>query len=260
MPTVTLLARGYIEPQLQAVDYFLRSALEGLKVEAKIRGLTSRGWIQVTVTGEDERIALNYLAKEIGLCPTLLTSLSKFMTTKGRIAAIGSDELSVDVGIFSPCIVDATVSADSLRVQLADGKEIPTNRLTELFGLHKDLPLTVKILNVDEQKKRIEAMVAEKQLDQFRKWLGSLLDRLIVLGVPVSDVESAIEMAECDRDILEIESLGLFEHALVCKLGTDAAGLMPKIGKELRRAVFTVFNPRKVIETLKDSWACPTLQ
>jgi len=46
--------------------------------------------------------------------------------------------------------------------------------------------------------------------------------------------------------------LGLFEHAIVCKLGTDAAGLIPKIGKKLWSAKFSVFSPKRIIEFLGD--------
>jgi hypothetical protein len=38
----------------------------------------------------------------------------------------------------------------------------------------------------------------------------------------------------------------MFEHALVCKLGTDAAGLISKLGRILRSARFAVFNPRRI--------------
>ena len=49
-----------------------------------------------------------------------------------------------------------------------------------------------------------------------------------------------------NRDIIGTEALGLFEHALTCKLGTDAAGLIPKIGRYMRNSVFIVFSPEKV--------------
>jgi hypothetical protein len=38
----------------------------------------------------------------------------------------------------------------------------------------------------------------------------------------------------------------MFEHALTCKLGTDAAGLIPKIGKKLPSATFSVFNASRI--------------
>jgi hypothetical protein len=43
----------------------------------------------------------------------------------------------------------------------------------------------------------------------------------------------------------------LLEHALTCKLGTDAAGLIPKIGRNLKNAKFAVFNPKSLRAFLK---------
>jgi hypothetical protein len=43
----------------------------------------------------------------------------------------------------------------------------------------------------------------------------------------------------------------MFEHALTCKLGTDAAGLIPKIGKKLPSATFSIFNGRRIQGFLK---------
>jgi len=45
--------------------------------------------------------------------------------------------------------------------------------------------------------------------------------------------------------------LGMFEHVLTCKLGTDAAGLIPKIGRILKNAKFAVFNPKKLKKFLE---------
>jgi hypothetical protein len=55
-----------------------------------------------------------------------------------------------------------------------------------------------------------------------------------------------LEYAKLNRDVISVEPLGMFEHALTCKLGTDAAGLISKIGRILKNARFAVFNPRKI--------------
>jgi hypothetical protein len=49
----------------------------------------------------------------------------------------------------------------------------------------------------------------------------------------------------------------MFEHAVVCKLGTDAAGLIPKLGRILGRAVLSVFNPRRILGLLGDGSMLP---
>jgi hypothetical protein len=74
-----------------------------------------------------------------------------------------------------------------------------------------------------------------------------MLDRLLVIGASLGEVKLAIEQEGLDRDVIDVESFGIFEHALVCKLGTDAAGLIGRIGRHLRKAKFTVFNPKALL-------------
>jgi hypothetical protein len=254
MPTVTLLIKVYNNFQLKLIDKFLKSMLKGLKVKIEIRGVTSRRWVQTTVSDEDETVALHYLADEIGLCPTRLERLGKFSTMKGRITSLNKSriELCVDIGVFSPDIVDATIPLQHLQAQLVDGRKTSLKKLAELFGFCENLPLSVKIHNVDEENRRIETMLSERQLIRYKGWAESLLDRLIVLGASFNEVMLAGKQTRCNRDIVNIETLGFFEHAIVCKLGTDAVGLIPKMGKNLRNASFSTFSPRKIIEFLGD--------
>jgi hypothetical protein len=252
MPTVTLLTKVHNDFQLKLVDKNLKSTLKGLKVETKICGLTPRGWVQIAVSGEDEKIALHHLADEIGLCPIQLEHVKKFSTVKGRVISLGksSEKIYADIGISSPNIVDATISLNYLQAQLVDGRKVALKKFVELFGFCDHLPLTVKILEINEEKSRIEAMLSERQVIQYRNWMKSLLDRLIIFGAPLYEVRSALKIAGFSRDVITIEPLGLLEHAVVCKLGTDAVGLIPKIGKNLWNTNFTVFNPKKVLEFL----------
>lgn len=253
MPTVTLSTKAYNNFQLKLVDEFLKSMLKGLKVETKICRVSSRGWVQTAISGEDENVALRYLAKEIGLCPTFLENIEKFSTVKGYVTDFNKKELDVDIGIFSPSTIDAAISLKYLQAQLVDGRKMALKKIAELFGFVENLPLWIKVLNVSDKNNRVEAVLSEKQFALSRNWTKSLLDRLIVLGASFSEVTLALKRTRCNRDIVSIESLGLFEHAIVCKLGTDAAGLIPRIGKKLRSANFSIFNPRRIIEFLGDS-------
>lgn len=252
MPTITLLAKTHSGFQKKVIDEVLKNALGDLNANVKLVETTSRGWARVDVSGEDEKIAMNLLEKEIGLCPVELDALKEFSTVKGQISVLDKNKsiLSVDIGVHSPEIVDATVPLHDLQAQLADGRKVPLGKIADIFGLCKNLPLNVKIMRIDSEEGRVEASLAEKQLEQYRDWTRSLLDRLMVLGTTLQSVEWSLNVNECTRDILTVEPLGLFENVIVCKLGTDAAGLIPRIGKSLRRATFTVFNPRRIIEFL----------
>jgi hypothetical protein len=251
MPTLTLCAKAYRDRQLGQIEQLLRAKLEDLKVNLKVRDATSRGWVRVELSGEDERVATNFLAKEVGLCSTNLEGLRKFSTAKACITAFGKSKdssLSLDVGVYEPEVVDATLQLVNLQAQLCDGRKIALSRIFQLYGFCDDYPLNVKIVSLDADQKRVEVMLAEAQLGQFRGWTDSLLDRLIVLGSSEDEVTVAVEETGFARDVVKIEPLGLLEHAVVCKLGTDATGLIPRLGRCLSNAVFSVFCPRRLLE------------
>ena len=252
MSTLTLPTKVNNNLQLKLVDEFLKSILKGLNVKTQVYGVTSRGFVQITVSGEDESVAHRYLAEEVGLCPTGLKRIEKFSRIKGYITTLNKSkgELYMDIGVFSPNAVDAAIPLLHLQAQLADGRKIALKKFVELFGLCENLPLFIKVFSIDMDKNYIEAKLSEKQLTQYRDWTKSLLDRLIILGASHDEVEYALKITGCHRDVVDIQALGLFEHAVACKLGTDAAGLIPKIGKNLRSATLNVFNSRKIREFL----------
>jgi hypothetical protein len=246
MTALTLLTKIDDDKQLKQVAKALQVPLNGLEVEIKVLGAVAGGWVQVSLSGEDEGIATNYLIKEVGLCPSSLKNVKKFSTLKGYIQNIGKNggELSVDVAVFQPKIVHATVSLRHLQAELVDGRELALRKIAELFGFCEGLPVNVKVKDFDEEESRIDAELSSKQIRRYAVWRESLLDRLLVLGPAFHEVEATIERARLDRDVIDVEPLGLFEHALTCKLGTDAAGLIPKIGRNLKSARFAVFNPK----------------
>jgi hypothetical protein len=250
LPAITLLLKAHNDAQLRQIDKSLKETLEGLRIKIEPCQTTSRNWVQTVISGEDETIAQNYLAREIGICPKSFDSISKFSTLKGRISELtNSEEMDVDIGL-SLEFASAKVSTSRLQAQLVDGRKIALRKIAELFGFSRNLPMTIKILNVDREGKRLEAELAANQLRQYEEWVKSMLDRLIILGVPLGDVESALRKENLERDIVNIEALGLLEHAVTCKLGTDAIGLIPKIGRRMQNAALTVIVPKKILNFL----------
>ena len=252
--TVTLLEKVYGNCSLEAFGLALASLCEGLKIQLRAISKTSRGWVQIEVSGEDEAIALNQINQKMGFAPTSRDEMSKFLTVRGRVIFSGksSRELYVDVGVFSPEICDAAVPLENLQAQLADGKKIQLQQLVELFCLYDNMPLRVKILDhSNEGKYCIAAELSEAQINQTIRWICSNLDRLIVFSVPASHVGLAIRTSGLSRDVIGVEELGVLEHALLCKLGTDAVGLIPRLGPLLPTATFASFCPRKIQELIK---------
>jgi len=250
MPTVTLSAKIYNDNQLKLVEEHLKSSLKGLKVKIEKIQATIQGWIQVTFSGEDEKVALNYLENTIGLCPTHAGNLTRFSTVRGYIMGLSKseDQLQLDIGLMLPKMMNATISLRHLQAQLADGRKIALKKIAELYGFCENIPLTAKIIHLS--KDCIEATLSENQLKLYKRWTKSLLDKLVVLGASQQEIRTALKDARCLNDVVGIEQLGLFEHAITCKLGTDAVGLIPKVGKKLTTATLSVFSPKKILELL----------
>lgn len=259
MPTVTVLEKLYGSASPETFENVYSSFVKGLKIQLNFAGTTNRGWVQMEVSGEDETAALSYLDREIGLAPVSLDNVEKFSVIRGRVifSSKSESELYVDLGVFSPKVCDAVLPGQRLRAQLADGKGIPLQRVVELFCLYDNLPLKVKIVQGVEEQRKTEVRLSEAQLSLFNKWVGSSFDRLIILGSLLSDVEQALKFSRHSRDIIKIESLGTLEQVILCKLGTDAVGLIPKLGRFLPDAVLVPFSPRKILEAIgRQSFGC----
>jgi len=254
MPTVTLLEKAYGAFSPKELEPMLKPFFKDLKVQVEIKDRAIQEWVQAEVTGEDEAVALQLLDKEFGLAPTNVDKVEKFSLLRSRIIDSGRAlaELRVDVGIFTPKVVYASVPLQRLQAQLADGKKLSLQSLIELYCLHDNMPLQVKIVNAElsSKKETFEAELSEQQLSLFTSWLLASLDRLMIVGARFQDVDHAVKASKHFRDVAKIESLGLLEHAVVCKLGTDAVGLIPAIGRYLRTATFTPFSPRKILQII----------
>jgi len=254
MPKATLLEKVYGPFPPDAFEPVFQSLCEGLEVRLRVIGKTERGWIQVDVSGDDKDVALRLLDQKVGLAPVSFENVKKFSLLRGKIVSSGAsgDGLHVDVGVFSPQLIDATIPLQTLQAQIADGKSLSLEHLIDLFCFYDNLPLEVKIVgDVSSETGFIEAVLSEVQLYQITGWIRSHLDRLIILGAPSSDVEDAIKRSRHVRDVIRVESLGLLEHDILCKLGTEAKGLMPKFGPMLPHAILAPFSPRKIRDFIK---------
>lgn len=250
MPKITLLQKIYGSNKPEDFQEAFNDLFKQLKVKIEICGVTPRGWLQIEISGEDQKFALNYLQKHFGLCPEKLGNLTRFSTIRGRITHLGKSktQLRVDIGVFNPKNLDAVVPLRNLQAQLLDRKKFALQTIIELFGLAENFPLTVKICDVAQENGTVSAALSEQQISTFSRWTKILLDRLLVFGASLPAVEYAVRKSGYARNVVEIETLGLLEHAVVCKLGTQAIGLISKIGKLLPAAMLTVFSPAKIIK------------
>ena len=253
MPTITVLDKIYGSNSVANFENHYCTIVEGLEVELQLKGKNDRGWIQLEINGNDTPIALSLLEQKIGLAPSSADELQKFSVLKGRIVSLDekSNQLNVDLGLNSPKL-DAIISEKDLQAQLADGKQIPIKELTALFCLLKNFPVEVKLLeNVNQKGSTVRAVLSDAQISLFKSWVGFRFDRLIILGASFSKMERALNGSRHGRDIIKTEQLGALEHAVLCKLGTHAVGLIPKIGRYMKSSVVLApFSPKKIIKKI----------
>ncbi len=249
---LTLLTKTRNPSEMKQVERLLKLNLEDLKVNVVIEGTTPDRWVQLSLSGEDEAVATNFVQREFGLCPETVNRIAVFATVKGYVLnpAKNSDGLHIDIGVFRPHPIYAFIPLQSLQTMLVNDRKVALKKIVELFGLSEALPISLKVTEVEPDEEQVSAELAPMQIDIFASWRESLLDRLIVIGATEQEVKRMVRYTGLERDIISIESLSMFGQVLTCKLGTDAVGLVPKVGRELKNVELALFNPRRIREFL----------
>jgi hypothetical protein len=249
MTELTLFVKAYNSNQLKQVDDLLQSQYEELDIKSTITANPQNKWVQLTLEGEDEAVATAYARKKIGICPVNLDSVEEGQVIKGYISKVDESrgQLIVDVGVYEPKVEMVTISLVTLRGQFSAPKEATLGKIAEVYALAEGLPISVKVTAKDEG---LKAELSAEQLEKLKGWQQSLLDRLIITRANRELVESALERTRLGRDVIEVEQLGFFEFALTCKLGTEARGLVSRLGRYMRYAVFVVFAAKKSADFL----------
>ena len=244
MTELTLFVKAFNNGQLRQIDELLQSQFEDLDVKAAVTANSTYKWVQLSIDGEDEVVAAAFARKEIGICPANIENVEQGSILKGYISKVDESrgQILIDVGVFEPKVIQAVVSIVVLRQQFSASKEAKLKQIAEAYALAEGLPIFVKITSKEEG---LEAELAEAQVEKLKSWQQSLLDRLIILRANKELVTSTLERTHLNRDVIDIEQLGFFEFALTCKLGTEARGLISRVGRYMRYAVFVVFSGKR---------------
>jgi hypothetical protein len=242
------MVKAFHGGQLKQIDELLGSQFEDLDVEFKVVGNPKNKWVQVSLEGEDEAVATSFIRKQIGICPVNADAVEIGMTLRGYVSKVEAERMLVDVGVLEPKIIQATVPLSSLQRQLVGGKAAELKKIADAYAIAEGLPLGVRVTVKDGGG--FEAELSPEQVEKFQMWQQSLLDRLVVLRASKELITETLERTRLDRDVIDVEELGLFEFALTCKLGTDAAGLIPRVGRYMRYGVFVVFSSKRLASFL----------
>jgi len=221
--------------------------VSGLEVEVRIGETSGRGWIRIDVEGEDETVAINQMERIYGIVPSSLNALRLPCIVSGYVVDSGKVGygIYVDIGLQEPVPVDVLVSLHKLRAQLADGEKASLRRIVETYCLANDLPISLRLLKVDSKATKVEAEFSDTQINVFGGWAKDGLDRILALGVPRRDAEEVVSKTGLRRDLAGIESLGSFEQCFVCKLGTQAPGIIGRLGRGLPAVPLYIVRPNE---------------
>jgi hypothetical protein len=247
---ITLLQRpGLISANDFAV--ILEEELSHLKgdLSASIRfvGFSKRGWATIDVTGEDSEIVSELISRTLGLARTTLSDIQRHGNYEGLVNVGSAGYLEVDIGIEKPKPLKVMVKLDSLRAQLCDGKPLPIKEIVEHYCLYPNSKVTTRVTTLEPGAGVIEGCLADSQISLFSDWIATRCDRILAFDCSQRELALAIQKAHLHRDIISTDPITLTTHSILCKLGTDAIGLIPKLGSILRKRQLQPFIPKRIL-------------
>lgn len=219
----------------RTIGEILARKADGLNVESDYA--LQGQWLRVRAKGEDKEAFLNLLKEDLGEAPVSRRNLERWDVVNGFVAGAGRIGYGVylDLGILEPSPKDALLPLHRMRAQLADGQALPAKEILDRNALVDYVPLKVVVTGFDGENISVE--VEDNARERIVSWKKYPFDRVLVVGADKVQAENAVRSSGLQGDIIDVESLGLFVQCLVCKIGTEAPGVIPKIGNRLRGVV-----------------------
>ncbi|UCD95945.1 MAG: DUF2110 family protein [Candidatus Bathyarchaeota archaeon] len=253
MIELVFLQRIYGRVSKRSFEEHIVQICEKLDVEVEKVTILAGDWVKVEVVGEDEVVAANLLMKRV-FAPTVTSwnDLHQFSVCNSRITlgASSKTELGVVIHAAPSAVIHALIPLKSLQSSLADGRKFALKRIISLFGLVEDFPLEVRVIDINRSTLQCQVELTENQISIYDNWIKSRVDRLLVFGTLEKSLLRVIRRLNLNRDVISVKSLSLLEHVLTCKLGTDARGLIPRLGKHLPSVKLHVFSPRSILRLI----------
>jgi len=224
----------------------IHKLLSGLDVST-ILGVTSSGFVNAEVWGPDSEFSIELIKREMGLSPRNLSEVQVNDNFKAYVTGINKkrESLEVELGPVSTN-VKSEVTREALMAQLCDGRDTPIERVTQTYCIQEGVPLLVRITSIDPARRHIEAWISDDQIARFDQWRRERFHRIIAVGGSQDRLREAVSVSKVERDVIEIEELSFTANSLVCKLGTDAPGIIPKIGRYISNFKLYAFLPERV--------------
>jgi hypothetical protein len=218
----------------------------GLDVSVQL-GITSNGFANVEVQGSDSEFFVELIKREMGLAPRNLSEIEVDDNFKTFVSAINAKRQSIEVEIGPVSMnVKSEITKEALIAQLCDGKNISIDRVAQTYCIQEGTPILVRITSIDPERRQIEAWISDDQVARFEQWRRERTHRIIAVGGSHDKLHEAVRLSKAERDIIQIEELSFAANSLVCKLGTDAPGIIAKIGRYISEFKLYAFIPERV--------------
>jgi hypothetical protein len=188
----------------------LHNDLSGLRVTYS---LTLSSWISVSISGSEEQVAAQLLVKQYGE----LRDARPRDIVRAWLAGINDDSIALDTGCKRVVVPS---------VRLAPLGRGTVEQIASRFGLIHCLPMQIRLVG------EFDAEFTKNQIETLLRWRKGT-DRINVNNATRAQIRTALKRSRHSRDVYAIERLGILEHSIICKKGTDAPGLVPQIGPYL---------------------------
>jgi hypothetical protein len=224
----------------------IHKLLSGLDVSVQL-GVTSRGFVSAEMQGSDSEFFIELIKREMRLAPRNLSEVQVNDNFKAYVTGINKkrQNLEVEIGPVS-ANVKSEVTREAFVAQLCDGKDTPIERVTQSYCIQEGVPILVRITSIDPERRQIKAWISDDQVARFEQWRRERFHRIIAIGGLQDELCEAVRVSKIERDIIEIEELSFTANSLVCKLGTDAPGIIAKIGRYVSSFRLYAFLPERV--------------
>ncbi len=249
---VTQLNRENVRRLIEAR---LRTLSSGLEIAIELEAIPANGFVRIAVEGPDTEVFTELVKRKVGLAPSRLSDIEVNDNFRAYVSKIDSAQQSIRIEL-GPTSKDlrSEITREALSAQLCDGRAVPVDKVAQTYCLQEGVPVFVRVTCIDPDRGRIEAWVSDDQVSRFDEWRRQRLHRIIAVGGFQEKLQEAVRLSKVERDVADVEQLAWTSHSLVCKLGTDAPGIIAKIGRYLSDVRLYAFVPQKV-DKLRFSFA-----
>lgn len=215
----------------------------------KLRNFDQR--FEIVIKGPEEVFVHNILKKEVGLIQDYedLKIGEKLQGNLKNPGKVGFG-IFVDCGIMNP-LTDVLISLHSLRKQLCGGNKLPARKIIKVYDFIDNFPVFLKIIEIDKSKKEIYGEFDQRTLDLFKRIVDEKIDAIFISGATKNQIKKAIERKGHFKDVISVKRFGFLEHIALLKEGTQAPGIISRIGPSLRNVKISAMRSDNITELYK---------